>query len=348
MRLSKTELIVIAGFVLGGCLIVGMVLVGIYTLNSEDSSVAEAVTPQQEATPAPPPPTAAPTEALDTPTPLVVQIIASTPTATRVLPASGPLDREQSLESYSHEVLRLTDEYFDNISQLWKLQEDANRNLALVDDPAWQAETTALLENLRAANSQLSSIRVPPDASQFHDKLRVFFHSCMSGASHAGRVADGIDSYADLGSLFRAWEQNYECLLYSCAIDPDLELSQLAAELSPTCIDSINDYLAQVGPPLAAFREIMNEDYREEPPSPAAGTVNEQRLGQIQAQVEAVPTPECGAQSADNIRSIVQLGAATYVQAVTDPEDEFLFDPIVLSTASTLSEELLRRVASSG
>ena len=348
MRLSKTELIVIAGFVLGGCLIVGMVLVGIYTLNSEDSSVAEAVTPQQEATPAPPLPTAAPTEALDTPTPLVVQIIASTPTATRVLPASGPLDPAQSLESYSHEVLRLTDEYFDNISQLWQRQDDATRNVALLDDPAWQAETAALLENLRAANSQLSSIRVPPDASQFHDKLRVFFHSCMSGASHAGRVADGIDSYAELGSVFRALEQTNECLLYSCAIDPQLELDQLAGELSPACIDSINDYLAQVGPPLAAFREIMNDAYREEPLSPATGTANEQRLGQIQAQVEAVPTPDCGAQSADNIRSIVQIGAAVYAQAVTHPEDDFFIDPLVISTASTLSEELLRRIASGG
>ncbi len=41
------------------------------------------------------------------------------------------------------------------------------------------------------------------------------------------------------------------------------------------------------------------------------------RLGQIQAQVEAVPTPECGAQSAAHIRSIVRLGVNTYREAVT-------------------------------
>ena len=68
-------------------------------------------------------------------------------------------------------------------------------------------------------------------------------------------------------------------------------------------------------------------------------------LGHIQAQVEAVPTPECGVQSAENIRSIVRLGAGTYAQAVTHPEDASLIDPLIISSAATLSEELLRRIA---
>ena len=68
-------------------------------------------------------------------------------------------------------------------------------------------------------------------------------------------------------------------------------------------------------------------------------------LGQIQARVEAVPTPECGAQSAANIRSIVQLGAGTYAQAMTHSEDASLIDPLTISSAATLSEELLRRIA---
>ena len=72
------------------------------------------------------------------------------------------------------------------------------------------------------------------------------------------------------------------------------------------------------------------------------------RLGRIQAQVEAVPAPECGAQSATHIRSIVQLGAGTYAQAMTHPEDASLIDPLIISSVATLSEELLRRIAHGG
>ena len=348
MRLSKTETLVAAGFVLGGCLIVAMSVLGIYLLNSEEEPVAEAITPPPAATSVPPPPAITPTEPPATPTLPDVPPVAGTPTATRVLEAGVMLDPAQSLESYSREVLRLSGEYLDNLDQLWQRQDEAMRNVALLDDPAWQAETTALFDELRAANAELSSIQVPPDASEFHDKLRSLFHSCMSGTSRISQVADGIDSYADLGSAYRAMEQVNDCLLYASAIDPDLELGRLTGDLSPACISSIDDYLAQVSPLLAEFHQIMNQEYRDEPLSPAAIAASEQRLGHIQAQVEAVPTPECGAQSADNIRSIVQLGAGTYVQAVTHPEDESVIDPLIVSSAATLSEDLLRRIANGG